>query len=303
MDSSQKLKNMLENERISMKSVYKVIDNEEKEVLSLLPEEFIVDYIYNQAQNLYVLKIEKEICGAALISSDGDDAIIDYMYVNEDNRDEYIFLINSISYEVYKDGARRIVWKFLQEDDEVISILQKLDFVINEDAIAFFEFKISDLENCEILNKSVKNVIALEELDNTHLKDLCNRIVQNGEAIVDMPIEKESYIESCSAVYVEGNIAKSIILLQENIDDTLEIPFIYSESNDPTALIELIKFIYQKANIKYGKDKLCRTYIVEPILIKIIEKLVGLKPEYQKSAVRDLEYLSVFDEVDFELDF
>jgi hypothetical protein len=135
MDSSQKLKNMLENERISMKSVYKVIDNEEKEVLSLLPEEFIVDYIYNQAQNLYVLKIEKEICGAALISSEGDDAIIDYMYVNEDNRDEYIFLINSISYEVYKDGARRIVWKFLQEDDEVISILQKLDFVINEDNV------------------------------------------------------------------------------------------------------------------------------------------------------------------------
>lgn len=286
-----------------MKSVYKVMDNEEKEVLKLLPVDFSVDYIYDPAQSLYVFKNEEKICGISLISKNGDDAIIDYMYVDGDNKEDYILLINSISYDMHKDGAKRIVWKFLEEDEELIKLLEMIDFVINEDTIALFEFKINDLKNCEILKKPARDVISLEELDNIQLRDLCNHIVENGEDIVDMPIVKENYVESCSAVYVEENKAKSIILVKENIDDTLEIPFIYSESHAPTALIELIKFIYQKANQKYDKDKLCRTYIVESILVKIIEKLIGLKAIYQKLAVRDLQYLSVFDEIDLDVDF
>ncbi|MBQ3546014.1 MAG: hypothetical protein IJA34_13695 [Lachnospiraceae bacterium] len=286
-----------------MKNVYKVMDNEEKEVLNLIPPEFFVDYIYDSAQSIYVLKIEEKIFGTALIRKNGDDAIIEYMYVNEDNKEEYAFLINSISYDMYKDGAKRIIWKFMEENEELIHVIKMLDFVINEDALAMFEFKINDLDNCEILKKPVKDVIALKELDNIHLRDLCNRIIENGEAIVDMPIEKESYIENCSAVYIEDNKAKAIILVKENTDDTLEIPFIYSESHTPVALIELIKFIYQKANIKYDKAKLCRTYIVEPVLVKIIEKLTGLKGKYQKSAVRELQYLSFFDDIELDADF
>lgn len=286
-----------------MKNVYKVIDSEEKEVLNLLPVDFIVDYVYDKTQSLYVLKVEEKICGVALIGKNGDDAIIEYMYVDEDNKDEYIYLINSISYDMYNDGAKRIVLKFLEENEEIMKLLKMLDFVINEEAIALFEFKISDLENCEILKKPVKDVIPLEELNNTQIKDLCNRIIENGEDLVDMPIEKEGYIESCSAVYIEENKAKSIILVKENIDDTLEIPFIYSESQKPAVLIELIKFLYQKANVKYDRYKLCRTYIVEPVLVKIIEKLIGLKAIYQKSAVRELQYLAVFDEIDLDVDF
>ena len=286
-----------------MKNVYKVMDNEEEEVLKLLPVDFAVDYIYGPAQSLYVLKNEEKICGISLISKNGDDVIIEYMYVDEDNKEDYILLINSISYDMYKDGAKRIVWKFLEEDEELIKLLEKIDFVINEDTIALFEFKINDLENCDILKKPVRDVISLKELDNIHLKKLCNHIVENGEDIVDMPIEKESYVEGCSAVYIEEDKAKSIILVKENIDDTLEIPFIYSESHSSTALIELIKFIYQKANIKYNKDKICRTYIVEPILVKIIEKLIGLKGKYQKTAVRELQYLSFLDEIDLDVEF
>lgn len=275
--------------------IYKLNESHQDEIAKLLPLEYMTDYVMEDDLYAYGMYIIDELKGIALIRDDGIIVEMNYLYVEDDSKFFLTYFIDSIAYDMYNKGAKKVIYHFLEgTDNDLIKTLIRNGFVVSKDEIAMFEFNIKQLSDIPLLNSSSRNVISLEEIDNIRLRDICADIMESGEDIVDMPLNKNEYLADCSAVYMKDDKAKGMLLLQRDKEGKLIIPYIYSNSSEPMAIVDMMKFTFNTARKQFDENEFCRTYVVEPVLVKIVEKITMASPRYRQSAVYDLSIMQKY---------
>lgn len=278
----------------------RINETELKKVMYMIPNNLITDYILNENYLLFGLYEEDDIIGVSVIQRKSKKVIIEYIYIKEEsfNDDTFSELINEISYESFMDGYEILEWNFIErESSALLEMFNRYGFKIENGSGAMFEFKIKDLN---INRNTYKNVVSLKDADEILIKNLCKIIVERGEDIVEMPVNKEMYDDECSVVYMDDNKAGAMLLLQEKDNGNLVIPYMFSCSSNAMAIVDMMIFIYQRAKEKYDENTVCTTYIPDLILMKIIEKIIGIESIKSKKAVFDL---NVYNEYESEFDF
>lgn len=269
--------------------IYKLNESHQDEMAKLLPLEYMTDYVMEDTLSAYGMYINDELKGIALIRDEAMEVELHYLYMENDCKFFLSYFVDSIAYDMYNKGAEKLVYHFLEGvDSDLIKKLEQNGFVINRDEIAMFEFTIKQLSEISLLSSSSRNVISLEEIDNIRLRNICTDIVEAGEDIVDMPLNKAEYLADCSAVYMKEDKARGLLLLQRDKDGVLLIPYIYSNSSEPMAIVDMMKFTFNTARKQFDENESCRTYVVDPVLVKIVEKITMVSPRYRQSAVYDL---------------
>lgn len=269
--------------------IYRLNESHQDEMAKLLSLEYMTDYVMEDTLFAYGMYVNNELKGIALINDEGINVELHYLYVDDDCKFFLSYFIDSIAYDMYNKGAQKLVYHFLEGgDSDLIKTLKRNGFVVNRDEIAMFEFTIKQLSEIPLLSSSPRNVISLEELDNIRLRNICTDIMEANEDIVDMPLNKNEYLANCSAVYMKEDKARGLLLLQRDKDGKLLIPYIYSNSTEPMAIVDMIKFTFNTARKQFDENESCRTYVVDPVLVKIVEKITMVSPRYRQSAVYDL---------------
>ena len=275
--------------------IYKLNESHQDEMAKLLPLEYMTDYVTEEDLFAYGMYINDELKGIALIRDEGIEVVMHYIHVSEKNKFFLTNFIDSIAFDMYNKGAKKLVYHFLEDDaDDLINTLKQNGFVVNRDEIATFEFTIKQLSEIPLMNASSNNVISLKELDNIRLRNICTDIVESGEDIVDMPLNKNEYLVDCSAVYMKEDKARGMLLLQRDKNGRLLIPYIYSNSSEPMAIVDMMKFTFNTAKQQFDENVSCRTYVVDPVLVKIVEKITMVTPRYRQSAVYDLSIMQKY---------
>lgn len=273
-----------------MEVAIKVEERNLNTFIHFIPEIYIKDYIESEIYVLYGFLSEEQACGVALLEIGVRDVIIEYLYLLESHTHLLSYFLHFIEYDMYQIGRERFLWKFLDDETGTYrQMLRALGFYISQGENAVFRFRLEELEKVTLLKKQPKNVVSLEQVDNLRLKKLSAEIEEQGSAILSFPIQKEEYIADCSAVIIEQNEPKAMLLLQRDENGELYIPYIYSKAKDPMAIVEMIRFMVRKAKEQFDENETCVTYVVQPILVKIIEKLIGTKGQYQYIAMRNFE--------------
>ncbi len=272
--------------------IYKLNESHQDEMAKLLPLEYMTDYVMEDTLAAYGMYINDELKGIALIRDEVMEVVLHYLYVDDDCKFFLSYFIDSIAYDMYNKGVEKLIYHFLEGDDsDLIKILERNGFVVSRDEIAMFEFSIKQLSEIPMLNASSRNVISLEELDNIRLRNICTDIMEANEDIVDMPLNKNEYLANCSAVYMKEDKARGLLLLQRDKDGKLLIPYIFSNSTEPMAIVDMIKFTFNTAREQFDENESCRTYVVDPVLVKIVEKITMVSPRYRQNAVYDLSIM------------
>lgn len=269
--------------------VYRLNESHRDEIAKLLPLEYMTDYVMDDTLSAYGMYINDELKGIALIFDDIVEVVLHYLHVDKEADYFLPYFIDSIVYDMYNKGAKKLIYHFLEgDDDDLVKTLEWSGFIVNKGEIATFNFTIKQLSEIPLLNSSFRNVISMEELDNIRLRNICADIVNSNADIIDMPLDKEKYLANCCAVYMAGDTPKGLLLLCRDKDGALSIPYIYSNSSDAMAIVEMMKFTFNMAQKQFDESELCRTYVVEPTLVKIVEKITMATPRYRQSAILDL---------------
>ena len=280
-----------------MELIIKLDEENIRDYIKYIPKQFVEDYMRNDRMVIYGIKDDMCELGIAILETDITEVLVRYVYIEERKSRLLHTFVNTISCHMYEQGFEKMRWKFI--DDEEQSFRRKLvnmGFVIHESDIAVFNFSIRELSEAQILKSPSRSVISLGDIDGLSLKKLCAEISENGKDIISMPIRKTDFIENCSVVYMEKNVPKGIMLLQKSEDNSLRIPFIYSSSKNTMAIIEMMRFMFAQAVKIFHEDTVCNAYIVEPVLVKIVERITGIKGKYQQVGVRDFHMAQYYSD-------
>lgn len=272
-----------------MGAVFRLNAEKMNKFTELLPTE----YAYSENMFAYGMIKDDVPCAVALLETEYNDVFINYFYVRSDDSSDTYYFINSIAYEMSGLGMERLVYNYLEDEFEQRR-MANLGFLSIPGDGAVFEFSIKDLLLIKLLNTPSNNTIALKNIGGIELKALCSEISEKCMDIVEMPIRKEDYIADCSVVYMENNVPNGIMLL-EKVNDTLLIPYIYSTSSNPMAIVDMMRFMFTNAKAKFDENTICRAYVIDLLLVKIIEKITGIKGKYQQTAVRYLSEMAVLE--------
>ncbi len=274
-----------------MESILRLKEENIEEFAMLIPYEYFKEYEESDDMFLYGMKEEKIPCAVALLETDAKDVVIRYLNIYGRNSSCMHRFVNTIAYDMYKQGMNRLVWKYMEEEEFDYSLmLANLGFVSYPGDTAMFTFTIKQLWDAEILNKPFSNTVLLNDIGAMEIKRLCAEIITSCKDFIEMPIAVNDYIGDCSVIYAEDGIPKGMMLLEKN-NNRLHIPYIYCSSAKPTAIIDMMRNMLVNAGAKYGEDMVCTAAVVEPVLIQIIEKITGISCKYQQIAIKELEYI------------
>ncbi len=275
-----------------MNYVFKISENDLAEYKDFIPEAYLKHYQLGESILFYGLGYEDSVCGAAVLELRGNEILVLYMNVMNEYVEYLQDFILSLKYDLCTI-ADRMVWKFIEESS-LWELLTQCGFVVSKDDIAMFDFSISALSDIKILNEAAKNVIPLSGIDNVTLKKFFDDIAEAGEDIVEAPRIGQEYLDECSAIYIEKDVPEGIMLVKDNKSDGLVIPYMFSASNNPMAIVEMMRFALQQARTRFDDSTICKAYIIEPVLVSIVERLTGIKGKYQCRGTYQLDGIRDF---------
>lgn len=274
-----------------MTYVFKINDTELIEYIEMIPEAYLQHYRIGEPIVFYGLGYEDKVCGVVVLELSGNDVYVQYMNVLNEYTIYLQDFIFSLKYELCA-SYDRMVWEFI-EDSSMGKLLCGCGFEVSNDDIAMFDFNIGILSDAKILNEASCDVISMADTDNIILKKFFEIISEAGKNFVDTPELGKEYLDECSAVYIEDNIPKGILLIKSN-EEELVIPYMFSSSKNPMAIVEMMRFTLHKIRVRFDEKTICKTYIIEPTLVSIVERLTGIKGKFMCSGVYGLDNIRNF---------
>ena len=160
-----------------------------------------------------------------------------------------------------------------------------------------FETSLGYLLSTGRFGKKSKSSISLAELDNMKLKMLCEGLIRHGENLVEMPIDPDDYLRDQSAVYMENDTPKGVLLFKKRSEE-VEIALMASFANNAAALMDMMSFSAEKLR-RFSEDTKMKINIVDERVKKLLKNLLGMEADdeagFTKSERLTME-LSYLDE-------
>ncbi|MCR5278361.1 MAG: hypothetical protein K6E19_02860 [Lachnospiraceae bacterium] len=158
-----------------------------------------------------------------------------------------------------------------------------------------FETTVGWLRSSEKIRGAAKHSVALSAVDSKALRNFSDKLANEGLGMVDLPIDPRDYEADASAVYMEDDTPKAVLLLQRD-GEALTIPYMVSLSSNPVAIMDMICFVKENSR-KYSEDAPIYMDMVEPRLSNLIRGLLDIEPGdndgfvYNQMVTLDLTYI------------
>ena len=159
-------------------------------------------------------------------------------------------------------------------DESIYRLFNGLPAEFAELPECHFEISLGFFRSSSKFKGSSKRCVSLEKVDDTLIRDFCNKIVKAGDALVPMPIKKSDYWSEASAVYVEDNEVKGVLLLRRE-GDHLSIPYMVSHSKNGAAILDMILFAGQNTG-RLSEETTVVMNLMDERLGSIVRAMAGL---------------------------
>ncbi len=267
--------------------------------LPMLPEGFIE--ILSEDEKTLVFGIETigAAAGCVIIKKTGFVAEITWFYISEPFRgtgtgsESFLWLVDLLhrSYgvdKVYMDipaGADEGLYHIFNGFDVEKTPLPQCTFLTTLGA----------LMTSDKLKGASKHSVSLGSVDRKKLMIFCNDIINHGADYIDMPIEPDDFMKDQSAVFMEDDEPKAILLFTKKGEE-LEITFMVSLTKNPSAVLDMLLFAVEHFR-RFGEDTPVTIHIVEPKVKALIKRLLSMEDDdeygftYSQRITMDLNFL------------
>lgn len=153
-----------------------------------------------------------------------------------------------------------------------LNIIHAFDTSYEDLPTGRYSIMVSDvLASRRLMEKSHK-CIALSDMDDLSLKDLCRRIERDNNDLVEMPIDPKRYMARMSPVYMNNGRAEGIMLIRRNTRRSMEVAFLTSFSENVNAIMDMLYFVTE--NLRgVGDDIAMEMNLVDEELASFVRKL------------------------------
>lgn len=238
-------------------------------------------------------------CGAAVLSVEQDTLLLRYIYILEEFRGTgrgKRFVAELLDH-AYREQKARFEVRYIREQYPVMEkILTGYPFTREEEMLGSFSCRLGDLLKLPHLQGGYGSVKALSDCTQESLMIFYKEIEQRGMDLIELPLKKEDYVADCCAVTMENGRPAGLLLVREEKDKTVFIPYILNLSQNIAAPIEMIRFALQMGSRRYQEDTVCRFAVIDATLFQILEKLGITFAQRRQKRTLELAYFAQYEQ-------
>lgn len=238
-------------------------------------------------------------CGAAVLSREEDVLTLLYIYVEKayrgEGRGQRFFA--ELLHRAYHSSDRIFRVRYIPgEYPKLERLLSGYPFVQEEEAVGSFSCTLGELQKLKYLQGAGSNVKALSECTEESLRPLYQEIAAREDDLVEMPLDRQDYIAECSAVALENGKPAGLLLVREDKEGEMSIPYLVNYSENITAPVDMIRFALQEGGKKYSPETICRFAVVSEKLLQLLEKLGMTFGKKRQQCTLKLSYFAPYEQ-------
>lgn len=231
------------------------------------------------ADTLLLGAVEDGVAAGALAATvEGDSISIFWLYVAQAYRGKgaATLLLEQLESIASAHGLYRLRAVFTQEDDldALMWLFARENYVLHTSGQELFTFSLSQVaqEDLRRLADRSYQVLSLEQLPDITLRLLGNQLAQSGDALVELPLDKERYLP-CSTVALKDGKPVGACLVDSD-SQGLELSFLYVLPTAKRAIPSMLLSVFDTAKGEYGEQAGISLLSVDANTRKMVERLV-----------------------------
>ena len=242
---------------------------------SFLPKEVFSSFIEDNTLSLIGFCSGNKACGAAVVRFMPEESELCWICVAPEKKngiDDYEFF-NKLLIQLYQRGNRSISVFMPVGENEWAEEMFKVYGITYKDSgtgivhTTLERFLAGDLS----AKKPSKNCKPLKDVTDKELAYICNAAAKAGVDYVKMPIRKEDYSDELSAVAFTDGKPAGIILVSRLEENSLAVPYLYTTTSNPTAVLELIRYATEAIKESYPPETKIDIPFVEKKIVDLVE--------------------------------
>lgn len=254
-----------------------VLQEDEQYFLPFLPKLVQREYEENPRLLVYGMVVGDTAVGAAAVSVIDTQAIFEYVYIAPDYRGRGLFgeCMDNLGYSLWTLHVVEVYVRYILGDAARFhEKMQLLGAHIEKTGSGAMHFTLADIKDHPALSGAAPGVKALAECKREELDGLYRRIWQLGEDFIDLPLDLVRYELACSCVYMKHGEAVGLLLVEQS-QDGVYIPFFFTDTDDVLAPLLLVRFALSQGLFQFSEDTKVSLRTVDEKLTKLLVKLTG----------------------------
>lgn len=240
----------------------------------------------------------KTPCGVAVLSREEEVITLQYLYVEIAHRGQgkgQRFLAELL-YRARQASARIFQIGYIPgEYPKLERLLQGYPFLEQEEEITSFTCTLRELQNLKVLQGNSNHVKALSQCTEESLRPFYQELVERGDDLETVPLNRQEYVAECSAVAMDNGKPAGLLLVREDKPGEIEIPFLVSYSQNITAPVDMIRFAFQAGSRKYLPETICRFAVISETLMHLLEKMGMTFGKKRRKCILELSYFDRYE--------
>lgn len=264
-----------------------VLQESEQYFLPFLPESVKQEYEEDPQLFVYGIAAEDTAVGAAAVSIFDTRAILEYVYIAPDYRGLGLFdeCMENLGYSLWMLHVDEVSVRYIPEDyARIHEKMQLLNARIEKTGSGAMRFTLADIKDNPALSGDTPCVTALAECTKAQLDGLYRRIRHLGADLIELPLVLADYELACSCVYIKQGEAVGLLLVEQS-EDGVYIPFFFADTDDVLAPLLLVRFALSQGLLQFPEDTEVTLRTVDEKLTKLLVKLTGKAVTEEAEAV------------------
>lgn len=238
-------------------------------------------------------------CGAAVIEEESDRWTLRYVYILEEFRGSGrgTHFLQEMMYAAYLAKKQKFQVRYIPEQNPALKkVLNGYAFFKEEEMLGSFSCTLGELSALATLQGGYGSVKPLSECTQESLAAFYREIGMRGTDLVELPLKKERYLADCCAAVIENGRTAGLLLVKEERDGTISIPYLINLSQNIAAPVQMIRFALQRGSRQYPPETVCRFAVISETLFRLLRKLGVTFVQKRQRLTMDLSYFAQYEQ-------
>lgn len=264
-----------------------VMKENDRYFLPFLPASVQKEYEVNPQMLIYGVAADNVAVGAVAVSIIDTGAVLEYVYLAPDYRGYGLFdeCMANLGYSLWELQVDEVYARYIpQEEARIHEMMQLLGARMKKTGNGAMRFTLADIRDNPALSGDTPGVRALAECTPAQLDGLYRRITRLDEDLIELPLTLADYELACSCVYMKNDEAVGLLLVEQS-EDGIYIPFFFADTDDVMAPLLLVRFALSQGLLQFPEDTAVTLRTVDEKLTKLLVKLSGKEVTEEVEAV------------------
>jgi len=276
-----------------MNNLIRIDENSISSFISFFPLGILDEFIENEHVELFGIVNGREAVGGIAVRNEFPTVHLLWIYTMEDmvKRGVDTDALLDLFFVLYRQGYGDVRVVIDPETDPGIEqSLRRFKFVYRLLGRGSYISTLGEIRKNKTLKKTSSQVVSLAETTARVFNRIVDRIESSGGNLLGEGLSRRYFNEELSSIYIEGDKATGLLLVKQDDENVYRISFMYSESENILAPVEMIRHTFERAD-SYGDDTVVKFDLINENLIEFVEKLVGGEVIRSKEGILDLSFL------------